>query len=702
MALYQPTWAFPDSRNGLGQGTIDAARDLTVSWKISGPSAMTAFQIVLYTNDAASTQVYTTGRISDGCPFYGTSAAGETQFFSYTISAEDLAAAGMTNGNEYKMVITQWWSETDSVTQSSASAFITRAMPTISVNAIGTINTRYYTFTGAYAQAQGDTLNWLRWQIAVVGEEDAPFYDSGEISGTMELSAYYDGFFTGTDYAVRLSVQTEHGIEVSTGWVPFSVEYAAPEVAGYVTARCVRGTSAVYVEWSGIGTIYGTATGSYAVSDGLLSLPNGSNIVWDAVNQSAMSFARPWSVIWRGSLRYADATLFTLGQNGGNVSLAYSVASHTLTLRKGAAVLASIPNVINAPDVTVVLTPTTLYIRSEYLAGGLYPSTTLFPSATLYPRANTQEMTDIFTVPVSYTQQALTSIRVDGSMTVDYVEIFKGVVSQETIDSAIQEGDYEAGSGANDYFLADFTNGIDGTNLHVGDQTVLGFALYRRRQAENLLSHVLDAEINSTCIYDYAVQSQQGPYTYYLFPIGDKTYISQPLTTDPISPCFWDWSLMECAATADKSTFNVLAEYRFGKNLTSSAMGNNNRPNVLMNFTRYPTVQLAPQNYKSGTLSSLIGHIDYSEGARYYDTVSLMEKLYALSLSGNPLFLKDRKGHLLRVRISGEISMQTMDNAREQAQTISLPWAEVGSAEGVSLIAQASMVQGLAENEVTA
>jgi len=48
----------------------------------------------------------------------------------------------------------------------------------------------------------------------------------------------------------------------------------------------------------------------------------------------------------------------------------------------------------------------------------------------------------------------------------------------------------------------------------------------------------------------------------------------------------------------------------------------------------------------------------------------------------------------MKVRLSSEVSMQTMDNTPQQAQTITVSWVECGSAEGISLIAQAPMVQG--------
>lgn len=470
-----PTQIVPDVRSGLGLGVIDATQNMTVSWRINGQSALVGYSITIYDNTSASTQLYSTGKISTGCPAYGTSSDGEIQFFSYTILASALSGAGITNGNEYKIIIQQWWSANDSVTQSSASVFTTRNAPTLSIAAIGTggvISTRYYTFTGNYAQTQGDVLNWFRWRIAYASDTDNPFFDSGNISGTMDISCYYDGFFTGSSYKIRLTCQTVSGVEADTGWVDFSASYTVSPATGDLIVSCVSGTDAVLADWT---------------------------------NMS-------------GSL-----------------------------------------------------------------------------------------------------------------------------------DPAIQ-----------------------------------GFALYRQRNAE--LVKVAETDNTVFQVYDYSAASQQGPYTYYLFPLGTTTYTTAPVTSETISPCWWNWTLMECAATGDANIFSVVQAFRFHYNLESGTMTNNNMPTVLQNFTQYPKIQLSPQNYKSGTLTALLGVIDWTTGQpTYIDTIAWRDALFALSVSQNPLFLKDRKGDLFRVQISAPVSATTTDATAEQMQQISAQWVEVGSAAGVGL-----------------
>ena len=95
--LYQPTNIYPSMTGGLGNGVVDASKDLTVSWQVNGNSAMVSYQIVICKNNSTSDQVYSTGKISAGCPFYGVDYAGNVQFFSYTISASALQTAKITN-----------------------------------------------------------------------------------------------------------------------------------------------------------------------------------------------------------------------------------------------------------------------------------------------------------------------------------------------------------------------------------------------------------------------------------------------------------------------------------------------------------------------------------------------------------------------------------------------------------------------------
>lgn len=246
--LNQPSNITPDELNG--SGTVDVTQGISVSWQVSGDSAMVAYKIDIFQNNAASTLVFSTGKVTLSTPFWGTNYAGTVQFYTVELDSADLISAGMSNGNEYKLLITQWWSANDSVQQTTASMFITRATPALTITSIPSpVTAKKYSFTATYSQAQGDPMKWVRWQIAYADDTDHPFLDTGNIYGTGELQVDYDGFLTDTSYSIRCTIETSNGVNVTTGWTNFDVEYTLPAAAGTAKACVVLGDSCVWVSW---------------------------------------------------------------------------------------------------------------------------------------------------------------------------------------------------------------------------------------------------------------------------------------------------------------------------------------------------------------------------------------------------------------------------------------------------------------------
>lgn len=256
--LFQPTNVLPDTRSGIGYGTIDVSNGLQVSWQVNGDyPVMTAFRICVYANTVASTQLFDTGRLTTGCPFYGRDSSGEVDFFSYTIPDVSLSSAGITNGGEYKFTIRQYYTENGaetSILQSSASVFITRAEPTFTMTT-PTVTAAEYTFSWNYSQTQGDTIEWIRYQIQVVDAGNTEMiYDSGNIYGAAVYECTYSGFIVGKSYSIRATGQTSSGVPIETEWEQFTPSYSGTTPTGSVTANCMTGYDTVLVSWDTVST----------------------------------------------------------------------------------------------------------------------------------------------------------------------------------------------------------------------------------------------------------------------------------------------------------------------------------------------------------------------------------------------------------------------------------------------------------------
>ena len=118
-----------------------------------------------------------------------------------------------------------------------------------------------------------------------------------------------------------------------------------------------------------------------------------------------------------------------------------------------------------------------------------------------------------------------------------------------------------------------------------------------------------------------------------------------------------------------------MTEFDFRMNLESGSVGNNNSPGIQQNFTAMPTVQPAPQNFLSGTLTALTGAV--SAAGEYTDTIAVRNRLMALSVTDNAIFLKSSRGDVFQVRTGGPVSATTAENTKSLAQTVTVPWTQI-------------------------
>lgn len=269
--LFQPSNISPSTLSGIGAGTVDVTLGLTVSWQVNGDTPMTAYKITIYQNDTASTEKYTTGKISLSSPYFQPhDKNGNPQFFSTQISAANLSAAGIVNGyaNGYKLLITQWWSANDYVEQTSASVFNTLKNPVLTINTISGTSMAE-TITATYSQAQGDPISTVEWVFAVAGSEDTPLKQTGTVT-TQILSFDVDGLMDGVTYSIECNVVTAGGVYISTGFIQFTVSYSVTAEQVTYTLGQLKGSNGVYLTWNamtgaGITTydIYRQETGTY-------------------------------------------------------------------------------------------------------------------------------------------------------------------------------------------------------------------------------------------------------------------------------------------------------------------------------------------------------------------------------------------------------------------------------------------------------
>lgn len=714
--LFQPTNITPDMRGPLGNGFVAYNPMLQenyfhVSWQVNGNTPMTAYRVKFYTNDGNHTEVYDSQKLTTGCPFYGTDQNGNPVLFEadFVFYGYDLNETG-------QMVITQWWGSgpDDYVVQVSPSIFLVKEYPSNAIyynnsSVPATISTKSVSFTGEFTGLGGSGMIWTRWILT--GPNGETIKDTGKIYGNAEVSFSYDGLLpnnAGETYKITLSGESDYGETAST-YREFSVSYTLQEITAEITAgRACNGESAVQVVWPQILSIpLVSHSGTYAMTSTEITLGNNASLLWNQVNGESMSFSASWTFLWSGKVpTIYSGNLFTLSfPNMAQMTVSYSTSNlgnnrltvSILSMGGGQSYALDMEDyLVRDTPLYIAVAPSGIYVYYQKNIPGdaLYPNNYLYPSNTLYPRDTGTPSSSVFLCYVDtrnknfWNASNVVSIALGGApTTVYYAKLLSISMSSDSFVEMAESGDAPVFDSDTLYLLApNASESYNAGNFHtLSPGSMTGLALYRKDGDNTWLTFLSSFDLDASGFLDYSAKSQQGPYSYYLYVNGSSAYQSEPAISEAVSPCFWNWSLLECTQDSD-GNFEVQASYLFAANITSGSISNNNRPNVLGNFTKYPLVQLSQQNYKSGTLAALIGSVDYTDGQNTYsDSLSLKEAIYNLSTTSNFLFLKNRKGDLWMVRTSGDIQMETMDNTSAQAQTVRFPWVEVGDADGASI-----------------
>lgn len=273
-----------------------------------------------------------------------------------------------------------------------------------------------------------------------------------------------------------------------------------------------------------------------------------------------------------------------------------------------------------------------------------------------------------------YPQEAITSIVLSGEQVCDYLYISRGT---EKFDEYFNPTWIE-----NTAFLTNF----DLSTLQAGQLEVAKNAMdiYRENLSNETFQKLYSLGVGITQMRDFSWITGN-KYKYYGYARLDNKYTSaNPFMELPI--CRVQPYYLLLATTQDENepnVYHVVHYWRFGNNIEAGSVSNNNTPNFLNNFTGYRLKQPTARKGKNGVLTALLSNATECE---YKDTVRQMDNLYALSECKNTLFLKDMKGNLYMVAISGAITQTINNKSAAHEVRVSIPWEEVGSAEDVSII----------------
>lgn len=666
MALQMATNITPDVFSGVGGAVFDAGEGLSVSWQVNGSPYLLAYQITICQIDDNSTQLYTTGKVTLSEPFYGVLSNGSIQMFrANAIDSSTLASAGISNGNEYKMYITQWWGNTDqdSVTNQSAAVIQAYSTPSVAINTYpNPINSRMYTFSGTFQQAEGDGIEWARWILYDQSNGDTVLNDTGKIYGTSQLQYTHDAFFTGTIYGIELIVMSQSGQQVSSGMQTVYISYASGAATGSLTAMQKCGWNGVNVSWESAKNMYGTSYGDFSFNDEhQLVLPNNGSVSWETEGGTPIAFAPEYSIVWVGSLPSgAQFTPFSASVSDGEISISVVSSENQTTanvLSDGTSfgsVSVNVSAIGNDATLYVMLTPTQLHM------------TVLLPDGSTISDSATLD---------EWLQETITSVRLQGPQ--NCLSLW---VEHAALEGPIVPSDFQPSFVKTTYFLTAFQN----QDLNAGNSDTTGYSLYRLDNTTGEYLRIADLGVGQTGIIDYSAKNGHS-YTYQLWYASDTIFTRLPFLSNEITPCRWN-VLLIAAQKDEAGVYHPQSVYAFGCNVSFGDENNNSKTTTQDTFNGYPAIQRSSNQYRSGQLTALIGKIDPFTNQYINDHSDYSDELMALSTSNMTLFLRDRRGAFRMVTIKGAIKQKIDAKLPTQSASITIPWVEVAPAEQISVI----------------
>lgn len=225
----------------------------------------------------------------------------------------------------------------------------------------------------------------------------------------------------------------------------------------------------------------------------------------------------------------------------------------------------------------------------------------------------------------------------------------------------------------------------DDNNCNGISDSALGFSFsaYREVNNSNELEYITNISNGDLSIIDYNVANQK-EYKYYIFK-EDDTLISATNISNVIETCWWDWFMIGMTKENENSdiyTVNADDVWSFALNVESAEMMQNFNKTEYRNLTQYPKVSQGKLNYASGSLTCLFGRI---KNDLYEESTDLLDAWNTFCTNGQLKLLKDRKGHKMVVEIMSS-STKVMDITREQVNSITFNWIQVGDTDNMTIL----------------
>ena len=277
---------------------------------------------------------------------------------------------------------------------------------------------------------------------------------------------------------------------------------------------------------------------------------------------------------------------------------------------------------------------------------------------------------------------AFNKIEIYGGGDINYVWSRDTAVSNEEINSIVQNGVCSPEWGVDSIALATFNNNLKASNFN--NDNILCYKIQRRNIKENVVKTVANIDKIDTKIIDINI-GNKATYKYYITPmveIDGKEVVGQTLETKEFNTNWHCWSVIGLHLV-DGNTYIIDDNniWKFHLNLEAGDY----KPVYSKTYTngmgRYPKGFSGETNYIKGSLSCYLGDVD-KFGSYKNDDVDKLKQWREFCNNGEMKLIRDIKGNVFLADIE-DTSLKPEHYANGDPTKISFNFIELGDAEKV-------------------
>ncbi|MEG1863340.1 MAG: hypothetical protein RR198_07000 [Oscillospiraceae bacterium] len=242
--------------------------------------------------------------------------------------------------------------------------------------------------------------------------------------------------------------------------------------------------------------------------------------------------------------------------------------------------------------------------------------------------------------------------------------------------------------------MANYKNTLSSSLIEGLTEPISGWNIYRQKSGDARQYLIATVPQTQLFLIDYLC-SNTGEYRYTIVPIT-ATQLGVSLQSSLIKNDFDKYILMSIKQVED-NIYIPDELWAFSYNIPVPSVVQNTTATVLPTYARLPKFSQGESNYKTITVSCLLGGIK-SHGYDYYESLELLKRWNEFVAKGNLCVWKDLKGDMTLCKINANPTYSSLADGVNMPTVLSFELVEICEFNDMSVCSSTDKVYSQLEN----